>query len=278
MPIWFNSILREADLPLGEVRLLRHKDKRAEKGRTPYELWRDKREQFDLYQSVQSEENREKLKAKYWASFVVSPREETLFVGLYGARYTGVSEKDIPRPHREGVDKAGTCDVYDLKIENSLSEFIGKIVIKWGLGGRAWIQRADKQNKLVTELRAAFKEPEFPGFMNFMKPLSQIYSIPNTWIEVLQSAKGIYLLTCPKTKEQYVGQATGEKGLWGRWDVYVQTGGHGGDVALKSRDPSDYQVSILEVAGTASTQDDINKMEKRWKDKLQSREMGLNRN
>jgi len=34
----------------------------------------------------------------------------------------------------------------------------------------------------------------------------------------------------------------------------------------------------LEVAGTASTGDDINAMESRWIAKLQSREMGLNRN
>ncbi len=94
---------------------------------------------------------------------------------------------------------------------------------------------------------------------------------------VLQSSRGIYLLTCPMTQEQYVGAATGEGGFWSRWRDYVQTG-HGGDVALKSRDPSDYQVSILEVAGTASSLDDILKMEVRWKTKLQSREMGLNRN
>jgi hypothetical protein len=40
----------------------------------------------------------------------------------------------------------------------------------------------------------------------------------------------------------------------------------------------DYQVSILEVAGSASTHDDILLMENRWKMKLRSREMGLNRN
>ena len=74
-----------------------------------------------------------------------------------------------------------------------------------------------------------------------------------------------------------MGSASGEDGFWGRWQDYVQSG-HGGDVALKSRDTSDYQVSILEVAGTASTPDDIIKMEIRWKSKLQSREMGLNRN
>jgi hypothetical protein len=62
-----------------------------------------------------------------------------------------------------------------------------------------------------------------------------------------------------------------------RWLDYFRTG-HGGNVALKSRDPSDYQVTILEVAGTAASEADIGKMETRWKEKLQSRAMGLNRN
>ena len=39
------------------------------------------------------------------------------------------------------------------------------------------------------------------------------------------------------------------RGFWGRWQDYIQTG-HGGNLGLKSRDPSDYQISILEVAGT----------------------------
>jgi hypothetical protein len=85
------------------------------------------------------------------------------------------------------------------------------------------------------------------------------------------------LLTCPETQEQYVGSAYGEEGFWHRWQEYVQTG-HGGNVALKSRDPSDYQVSILEVAGTSRTPEEILAMETLWKEKLQSREMGLNRN
>ncbi|HEX7184206.1 MAG TPA: GIY-YIG nuclease family protein, partial [Thermoanaerobaculia bacterium] len=88
---------------------------------------------------------------------------------------------------------------------------------------------------------------------------------------------GVYLLTCPKTREQYVGSATGEEGFWGRWQNYLETG-HGGNVGLQSRDMSDYQVSILEVAGTAATRDDILRMEGRWQSKLQSQEMGLNRN
>ncbi len=63
----------------------------------------------------------------------------------------------------------------------------------------------------------------------------------------------------------------------GRWLAYVRDG-HDGNVGLKSRDPSDYQVPILEVCGSALTTDDIIRTEALWKDKLQSREMGLNRN
>jgi len=277
MSISFNTILMEVGFEVADVRLLRHKDSRATKGRSPYELWRDNRQQFDLYQSTQSLDNRSKLKAKYWASFIVTPSDETMFVGVYAVEYRGLLEEDTIMPHMDGIDKAGSCDTYDLKLQTALSDLIGKLFIEWGPGFKAWVQRADRQNKPVTELRPAFREPDFPGFLNFIEPLSKLEKLPKSWLEALRFSRGVYLLTCPKTKEQYVGKADGEEGFWSRWQEYVQTG-HGGNVALKSRDPSDYQVSILEVAGTASTAEDILKMEERWKLKLQSREMGLNRN
>ncbi|EZP66182.1 hypothetical protein BV97_05766 [Novosphingobium resinovorum] len=58
---------------------------------------------------------------------------------------------------------------------------------------------------------------------------------------------------------------------------YAQDG-HGGNLGLKSSEPGDYQVSILEVSGSAATVDEIRSIEQLWKRKLQSREMGLNRN
>jgi hypothetical protein len=54
MAIKLNTILAEVGLNASGIRLLRHKDNRASKGRTPYELWRDSPTQFDLYQSTQS--------------------------------------------------------------------------------------------------------------------------------------------------------------------------------------------------------------------------------
>lgn len=272
-----NTILSAAGFDVSEVRLLRHKDARAEKGRTPYELWRDNRPMFDQYQGTQGVVHKSKLHASHWASFIGTPSDETLFVGIYQVKGQHLLERDTPKPHMDGMDMAGSCNIYDLELDSRLSDLIGRLLIDWGLGDRAWIQRADRQNKTVMELRTAFKEPDFPGFLSFVTSLSKINDLPKSWITTLESSRGIYLLTCPKTKEQYVGSATGEGGLWRRWQDYAKSG-DGGNIALKSRDHSDYQISILEVAGTALTQEDIIRMEGLWKAKLQSREMGLNRN
>ena len=274
----FNSILRGAGLPLSDVRLIRHKDKRATRGRSPYELWRDDRPQFEVYQSGQSTANRKKFAAPYWAVFIANFDDETMFAGIYNARYHGLLERDRPMPHIEGrIEKAGTCDVYDLTLDDALRDLIGRLFIDWGQGALAWVQYPTRHDKLITELRTSFQEEEFPGFLTFIQPLSKLGKLPKSWTSVLRHSRGVYLLTCPKTKEQYVGSATGEDGFVGRWHAYIQTG-HGGNVALKSREPSDYQVSILEVAGTCATTDDVLAMEGRWQRKLQSRDMGLNRN
>jgi hypothetical protein len=278
MPIMFNSLLDQVGIGPANVILLRHQDARAVRGRTPYELWRDKRAAFELYQSCQRVENRMKFsRVPYWASFVAAPDSSTMFVGLYAAKYKGLLAEDTPQPHSDEIDLAGSCDTYDLQVDERLADLQGTLFIEWGQGARAWVQRADNQNKPIIELRREFKEADFPGFLNFMEPLSKIEGLPKTWIAILKQTAGVYLLTCPKTKEQYVGSASGDEGFWHRWMDYVLTG-HGGNISLKSRERTDYRVSILEVAGTGSNPDDIRKMESRWKEKLQSREMGLNKN
>ncbi len=278
MPVLFNSILKQVDIDPAHVILLRHQDKKAAPARTPYDLWRDNPSAFDLYQSIQSFDNRPKfVRAPIWASFVVTPGGATMFVGIYYASYRSVLAEDTPNPHNDGVERAGTCDTYDVRLDDKLSDISGRLYVDWGDGTRAWIQRADNQNKEVVELHPEFKEPEFPGLLNFIAHVSEIPGMYKNWVSVLQEARGVYLLSCPRTREQYVGSACGSEGFWQRWQNYASDG-HGGNIALMSREPSDYQVSILEVAGSASTDNDILQMESRWKTKLQSREMGLNKN
>jgi hypothetical protein len=278
MTLRFNTILEENKLNPASVRLVRHKDQRSSPGRSPYELWRDDKKAFDNYQSTQRTRNRKIFSAPLWAAFVVDAFDDTVFVGLYAASYKGLLEHDEPMPHLiGGIDRAGTCDIYDLSLDDRMQDLIGRLIIDWESGERAWVQYADRHNKPVLEIRLSQSAPPYPGHLNFIQPLSSIGKLPAGWIEALRAARGVYILTCPKTKEQYIGSASGESGFWGRWIQYYETG-HGGNVALKTRDPSDYQVAILEVAGSAADHDQILAMEGRWQRKLQSHEMGLNRN
>ena len=79
------------------------------------------------------------------------------------------------------------------------------------------------------------------------------------------------------TGKLYVGSACGTGGFWGRWQEYLQTG-HGGNEGMKLDPEAKYRVAILEVAGSAALEADILTLESRWKEKLGSRDFGLNRN
>jgi hypothetical protein len=259
--------------------MLRHQT-RAPNGQTPYVLWRDRLPAFEEYQSVQTLRNRASLAVPIWASFVVPPSGGTLFAGIYSAERDGVADAGWIDPlfgvagaslTRDGLDRYRTARAIELE------GYIGRLWIEWGAGARSWVQRPDRQNKPIVELTRAFREDSFPGYTHFLANISEINSLPLTWVSALRAARGVYLLTSAKTKEQYVGSATGDGGFFGRWANYAQDG-HGGNIGLKSSEPSDYQVSILEVSGSAASHEEILAIEQLWKRKLQSREMGLNRN
>lgn len=277
MPLSLNTILRNEGLAPESVRLLRHQDGRSLRGRSPYDLWRDDPPAFDVYQTTQSIGRRRILSGPYWAVFLATAEGETLFAGLWSARYIGLNEVTRIWPHAVGEDPPGTVDTYELVLQEIMADLAGRLVIGWTGGERNWVQYAHRREKPVLEIRRVFREPDFPGYLRFKADLSRIASVPPAWRAALGAARGIYLLTCPRTREQYVGSATGAGGFLARWMDYVANG-HGGNVGLRSRDPADYQVSILEVVGNAATFEDVIALEGLWKSKLQSREMGLNQN
>jgi len=278
----FKSLLTDCGLDPSEVTLIRHQKKVS--GRpTSFGLWATNREQFERWQAIQSPRNCGIFGRPLWAAFVVPPDGSTLFVGIYQASLTGSVREGFLDPItglEPGADKdvpAGPYDWYDCELTEHLSEFIGRLKIDWGSAFIQWKQKADTQDKIITELARTPFEDVFPGYRNLVAPLSELANVPASWKVALSSVNGIYLLTCPRTHEQYVGQASGSLGFWGRWLDYIATG-HGGNTALKFRDLSDYQVSILEVCRSSDTQADIDALEALWKRKLQSREMGLNKN
>jgi hypothetical protein len=80
--------------------------------------------------------------------------------------------------------------VYDLTSQIALEDLIGKLYVEWGEGFRAWVHHADRRDKGIRELRMGFKEPDFPGFRNFIESLSQQDKLPAAWVVVFRSSRG----------------------------------------------------------------------------------------
>jgi GIY-YIG catalytic domain len=264
MPVMFNYLLEQAGIDLRDVRFVRHQDGRTKGNRTPYSLFKHRYHEFMEYQSHQSLRNESYFgDAKYWAVFVVTPQRENLFVGLYNViskcrSKVGTVVLGSPLQEEE------IC--YELVLSEELKEYKNKLTIEWGKGVMNWIHRADQQKKAILSIRQNEFEPPFPGYLMLIEHLSAIDGLPDSWIGRLREAKGVYLLTCSKTDENYVGSATGEGGFYGRWQEHAAVGGDG--VRFKNREPGELQVSILEVAGSGMTEADIVEAEYRWMKKL----------
>ncbi len=273
MPLLFQTLLTDAGFDLGQTILLRH---RPGAGVDPLIAWRTRREDLEVYQSIQIQKQRTIFARPHWAAFAGLPGGRTIFLGMYAGSLIGPAPIGATDPLTGAELFPERHDLYRCEPLPQLAEYSTRLFIRWGEGTRSWVQRGTTA-KPITELYETYKDPEFPGYLELLRPLSELSMLPPAWVEMLRHGRGVYLLTCPRTREQYVGKADGAGGFWGRWKEYAATG-HGGNVRLKARDLSDYQVSILEVAGSSATAEEIGQMETRWKLKLQSREMGLNAN
>lgn len=269
----FNTLLRDEGLNPADVKLVRHRDTRLKDRPTPYQLWSAGDGRFELYQRIQGRAVFQG--ARLLASFVATPLNETLFVGLYAVNGVGKAALGLVDPL--SGQHVGGWNLYDLAPVEKLADYRGRLIIEWGRGYRSWVQLARRKDKAILELRRVVGEPPFPGFLDFRKMLSDLAAVPLSWRTAFSAVGGVYLLTCPKTGKQYVGSAHGSVGFWGRWEDYVASG-HGGNIGMRDLPASDYQVTVLEVAPSSASLDALAEMENRWKDKLLSRKFGLNRN
>lgn len=270
----FNDLLTLGGIDTAKVRLVRHQDGRLGAGRL-YESWRNNRDAFEDYQSVQG---RDVFPiGDLLASFVVTEARRTVFVGMYRVDAVGTCPPG-------SIDALLKNDIsgnfkYDLHLVDDLADYQDMVVIDWGPGARTWVQKAANQPKPVIEIAQQY-EPRFPGFRVFVRPVDEVPTLPSGWQQVLRSVKGVYLLVDLDSGQQYVGSAKGADSLMGRWMDYA-AGGDGGDVALKSAargGPRNYQVSVLEVVDQNTPDETIEQIESYWKTKLLSRRFGLNRN
>lgn len=183
---------------------------------------------------------------------------------------------------------------YDLKKIDRFSNFAERLVVNYKK------HQGDKQAKLniknietltVSEIlpkEYAKRDIPFPGYKDFKIEFWKLAEIVNNgvdnWREHLSKVQCIYAISDVKDKKIYIGSTYGFEGIWQRWSNYVATNGHGGDVKLKEiiDDNPNYAYdnfifSILEYFYDEN-KDIILNRENAWKEILQTRSLGYNKN
>ena len=180
-------------------------------------------------------------------------------------------------------------DLYFYKLEDSnlLESYKNRLVIEWGKSTVSWVQSSVE--KEVTEIYPKGFVSLFPGWDKVHlshKELTEIINNPNgnkDWYEYLSRHSGVYVIFDSSTGNQYVGSASGGKGIWSRWEGYVKTG-HNGNKGLKALAKNNqdfannFTYSLHHVFPKTVSKKDVLYYESLLKNKLGSRAFGLNEN
>ena len=180
-------------------------------------------------------------------------------------------------------------DLYFYKLEDSnlLESYKNRLVIEWGKSTVSWVQSSIE--KEITEIYPKGFVSLFPGWDKVHlshKELTEIINNPNgnkDWYEYLSRHSGVYVIFDSLTGNQYVGSASGGKGIWSRWEGYVKTGHNGnkGLKALAKNNPdfaNNFTYSLHHVFPKTVSKNDVLYYESLLKNKLGSRAFGLNEN
>jgi Predicted restriction endonuclease len=149
----FNELLRSSGIDPSDTLLLRHQWRRPN-GPSAFKLWVMAESEFERWQSLQKKPLFDGR--KYLASFVATPDKETLFVGLYGIEGKSVAPHGMHDPI--SLEDVGGWNLYDIRRDPRLSDYIGNVVIDWGKGFIQWHQRAESQIKPILRYGAALLE------------------------------------------------------------------------------------------------------------------------
>ena len=231
---------------------------------------------FEEWQSWQSKKNFER---KYIITLLQLPgNDKWLFAGGF------ISEGN------EYIEKEKYYK-YKTKKINEFNDLSGRLVVSFKRSGRQSYLNAENwaSNIAVIELKPEkMVVEEFSGYNKVLLSKKRLELVITqsieSWKGALSNVSGVYLIADTLTGKLYIGSATGEGGIWQRWSEY-SINGHGGNSELirllkekGSKYSDNFQYSILEIADTHSSTNDVLERESYWKDILCSRQHGYNAN
>lgn len=194
-------------------------------------------------------------------------------------------------------DKTPSQDGHGVQVEyetlEKYQDLYGRVVIEYHNNSQQMFRDASTFiDKLVVReiLPVKYVGFEFPGYDNVCLTYEELKTIVNgdypTYRSALENQKAIYVQTDRNTGKLYVGSATSKYGmLLARWTAYVNNG-HGENVDLKalvkekglSYIQKNFQYTIIENYNAKVDDEYILKRESYWKEVLQTRKFGYNKN
>lgn len=231
---------------------------------------------FDEWQRWQTKRNFER---KYVIALIALPAQnQWLFAGLYTAH--GSEWKEERHLH-----------YYQMLPDASCTEFEGRLVVSFSRTGRQPYLNAENwaTEISVAELKAEkLSIAEFPGYRSINLSKGELDTIVRqsieSWRAALSNVAGVYVISDAASGKLYVGSATGEGGIWQRWNQYAATG-HGGNKELRELlretgaiSAENFRFAVLEIADIHSSEKELLRRESHWKEVLLTREHGYNAN
>jgi hypothetical protein len=280
------DLLTKQGLDLNKVMVMRHRPTEPGMRRVLPWLAGERPEVFNAYQQTQHPDAEKALKrADVVASFIAQEGDKAVFVGLYRRKtwrpVTAEQFWAIPavaemKPFRlGGLERRETCMWFELELTDIYSEWKGRLVVKWP-PGRLWWRWA-KSNSFP--IHAIHEESLFDTepWDRLTLTWEELPMLPSKFKATLRQWRGIYYIFDVKLGKGYVGSASGEENILGPWLDYAASG-HGGNKKLKERDPRNFLFTILQRPSPDTGRDEVCRIEASWKDRLHTRDYGLNDN
>ena len=235
-----------------------------------------------------------------------SGKTECSFWGWYGGKRNFYPGQWVFSFVRMGADEwmmvsaAEIIDVpknsrADVKVLNQYKAYFGRLIIKYKKGN-TYSRYVFRLKNLIEEcevkeiLPTTYTGFDFPGYDNVSLSYGQLKTIVDgnypAYHNALRNQKAVYVQTDKATGKLYVGSATAEYGmLLARWSSYIYNG-HGGNkdlIALVKEKGFDYikqnfQYTLVENFNSKIDDEYVLKRESYWKEVLQSRKFGYNKN
>ena len=283
----FNYLLEQNSIDPATTLCMRHKPAEADLRRSFLWLAAEKPEVFDAYQSTQKPREEKQLqKAHHVAAFIGDRSGRAVFAGLYknnGHRMTTLAERK-KIPGWAELTKFKLLDAerdrlwFDLERSDTLSEWVGKLVVSW-TGERSWSRWAAKNDFSIVALNEeSLLVGAAPDWREFIFSWQELKIIPSSWCAALAQWRGVYYIFDTAQGRGYVGSAYGTDNILGRWNNYARSG-HGENKLLKQCKPDTLRFSILERLSPDTPMDEVIARENSWKERLHTRgNHGLNAN